>query len=402
MDTSQPTSSSMNTNQRRNLARLYLAAVFFFWASMYVYMPTLPQYVQGKTNQLALVGIVLSMYGLWQALLRLPLGVASDRVGRRKPFIIICFILSALGAWLMSTSSDALWLGIGRGITGLAAAGWVPLVVAFSGLFPPKDAIKAATILSFTNFISRMLITNLTGFLNEIGGYSLAFYVAIGLSALAVLAISFAKEERIPSKITSIQDIGRIIIRKDVILPSMLGAVNQYAVFATTFAFMPILAKQLGATDVTQSILMSFFGIGAMMLGSLMISKLMKQFETRNLIYVSFILTASGIGILALASTLWMVFVAQFLIGFASGIGYPTLMGLSIERVSESERATAMGVFQSVYAFGMFAGPYLNGWLADAMGLPYMFVANAIVVFLLGMLGTIFLNRSKEQLIRSS
>jgi MFS family permease len=392
----------MNTNQRRNLARLYLAAVFFFWASMYVYMPTLPQYVQGKTNQLALVGIVLSMYGLWQALLRLPLGVASDRVGRRKPFIIICFIFSALGAWLMSTSSDALWLGIGRGITGLAAAGWVPLVVAFSGLFPPKDAIKAATILSFTNFISRMLITNLTGFLNEIGGYSLAFYVAIGLSALAVLAISFAKEERIPSKITSIQDIGRIIIRKDVILPSMLGAVNQYAVFATTFAFMPILAKQLGATDVTQSILMSFFGIGAMMLGSLMISKLMKQFETRNLIYVSFILTASGIGILALASTLWMVFVAQFLIGFASGIGYPTLMGLSIERVSESERATAMGVFQSVYAFGMFAGPYLNGWLADAMGLPYMFVANAIVVFLLGMLGTIFLNRSKEQLIRSS
>jgi MFS family permease len=159
---------------------------------------------------------------------------------------------------------------------------------------------------------------------------------------------------------------------------------------------MPILAKQLGATDTIQSILMSIFGIGAMMVGSMVIPRLMKRFETRQLIYISFIFTTAGIAILAMASSLWMVFVAQFLIGFASGIGYPMLMGLSIEHVAESERATAMGVYQSVYAFGMFAGPYLNGWIADGLGLPTMFAINAIVVLCFGMLGTLFLNRAKE------
>jgi len=34
------------------------------------------------------------MYGLWQAFVRLPLGIAADWLGWRKPFILVCLAMS--------------------------------------------------------------------------------------------------------------------------------------------------------------------------------------------------------------------------------------------------------------------------------------------------------------------
>ena len=72
---------------RRLTIGLYSACVFFFWMAQYIYVPTLPTYVQSKANDLMVVGGVLSMFGLWQAIIRLPLCIVTDWLGWRKPFI---------------------------------------------------------------------------------------------------------------------------------------------------------------------------------------------------------------------------------------------------------------------------------------------------------------------------
>jgi DHA1 family multidrug resistance protein-like MFS transporter len=63
-------------------------------------------------------------------------------------------------------------------------------------------------------------------------------------------------------------------------------------------------------------------------------------------------------------------------------------MGLSIQRVTDAERATAMGLHQAVYAIGMFGGPWLSGLLADAVGIRLMFGVTAFVCLVLGLLVT--------------
>ncbi len=87
---SQPTSTADTpitpaAGSRRYLIVLYSSAVFLYWMALYLYVPTLPVYVESKSHSLALVGIVLSMYGLWQAIIRLPLGIAADWLGWRIP-----------------------------------------------------------------------------------------------------------------------------------------------------------------------------------------------------------------------------------------------------------------------------------------------------------------------------
>jgi MFS family permease len=59
-------------------------------------------------------------------------------------------------------------------------------------------------------------------------------------------------------------------------------------------------------------------------------------------------------------------------------------MGMSIRDVADAERNTAMGLHQSVYAIGMFAGPWLSGFLADAIGIRPMFGVTAFACLAVG------------------
>ncbi len=87
----------------------------------------------------------------------------------------------------------------------------------------------------------------------------------------------------------------------------------------------------------------------------------------------------------------------QACVGLGQGIGYPALMGMSIQHVDDGERTTAMGLHQAVYAIGMFGGPWLSGILADAIGIQPMFGVTAAACLVLGVLGTYWLAEGKEE-----
>jgi MFS family permease len=373
-------------NRRLNIA-LVAVAGFLYWVALYLYVPTLPTYIQAKTNNLAMVGTILSMYGLWQGIIRLPVGIAADWVGRRKPFIVGCVFLLGLGAYVMGSAQEANGLLIGRIITGLAAGTWVPLVVMFTSFFPPNETVRAAALFNFVGFGGRMLATGVTGSLNDIGGYSLAFYLAAGVAGLAIMVVLSSHEQPRPPHRPSFGSLGSLAARRDVLVPSILAIIGNYAAFAITFGFLPILSKQLGASDVTQSILVSLY-VALTMVSSLLVTSLAKRVGNRFLIYVSFVVTATGIGIAALAYSLPVVFVAQMLMGIGFGIGYSVMMGMSIQHVEDKHRTTAMGLFQALYSIGMFTGPWISGILADAIGIRLMFGVTAALCLVPGVLLT--------------
>jgi MFS family permease len=123
-------------------------------------------------------------------------------------------------------------------------------------------------------------------------------------------------------------------------------------------------------------------------LGNLAMSAVAKRVGERRMVALSFVFVALGLGSLAVAKGMPMVFAGQVMMGLASGVGYPVLMGLRIRYVDESQRATAMGLYQAVYAIGMFSGPTVSGILADAMGIQPMFVVTAVACLVLGLIGT--------------
>jgi len=387
-------SLAIEVSKRRAQIGLYVTVVFLFWMALYLYVPTLPVYAQTRTDNLALIGVVISMYGLWQAIIRLPLGIAADWLGRSKPFIITGMVLVGLGAWVMGTANGINGLIVGRAITGLAAGTWVPLIVMFSSFFPHAEAVRATAVLTLVLSVSQLVATGLTGWLNELGGYPLAFFLATGTAGLAILLLIPAQETRRPSKVPSLRGIGKLITRRDVLIPALLNTIGQYVGMASTFGFIPILAQSLGAGNVMQSLLVAVNFV-VYILGNLLATTVVRRIGNRAMVVASFVMMAAGLVIAAAATSLVWVFAAQVCCGLAGGVSYPVLMGMSIENVSSGERSTAMGLHQSVYGIGMFAGPWLSGILANAIGIQPMFGVTAFACLTLGLLGARRLARLK-------
>jgi MFS family permease len=380
------TTSPRRFNRRRLLILQSMLGVFLFWCALYLFVPTLPLYALSKTGSLGLVGLALAQYGLWQAILRFPLGLTADWLGRRKPFILSGFVLAALGAWIMSSAGDIGGVAVGRAVTGLAASSWVVMVVAYSGLFDPSEATHAAASLTVVNSLAIAASSLAAGPLTGLGGYTAGFVAAMGAAGAGLLVFLPGAEMRRPPVRPSWGVTRALVTRRDVLGPALLNALQQYIIFASIYSFTPILARQLAASE-GQIGLLTTANLAATVAGNLLAAALLKHLGERRLIYTSFGLMAAGLGLTAAAPALAWLFASQLVVGAAGGLGFPTLMGMSIANVGEGQRSTAMGLHQAVYGIGMFAGPWLSGILAVPLGIQPMFAVTAVAVFGLGVVG---------------
>ena len=373
----------MSEKTRRSQILFYILSVFTYWASLYFYVPTLSVYSEEVTRDLSVVGTIISMYGLWQAVARYPLGILSDLVGRRKIFIILGFIASAVGAFVMMNAGGKWGLIFGRGITGLSAAVWVLIIVGFASLFPPETAVRMTAMMNIVNAFGRALATGTNGLLNEMGGYELAFAVAIAFSILAILFFLPVKIPRRTPRKPDLKALWKLSSRPDVILPALLSALLQIVSTAAMFTFVPIIARNFGASDTIISLL-TMMNIVIGVIGNLLISLLTARIGNRPVLLAGLSLTAVGVILIATSTGYTVLFPAMVFLG----LGWTTisiLMGLSIRYVREEDRSTAMGLHQSVYGFGMFFGPFLSGYIAEAIGVHEVFwvLLGVVVVSLL-------------------
>ncbi len=374
------------SSDSRTARMLVLVSVFMFWFAHYVYMPTLPQYIQERTANLTQVGIVLSMYGLWQAIVRLPIGIFTDRIGRRKGCMLAGILIAGAGSLTLAVSSNFPMLTFGRSLVGLSMSAWVLQVVFFGTLFSGEKVIKAGAILTTASSLAKLTGTFSTGYLNAAGGYTLAFLVSACAVVLSVFFLLPVEEKPFGRRRSGDSgDSGRtddgvqerfrlkpILTHPRVVLVSILAGVNQFLNFGIVFGFFPIKAEMMGASDLMKSYLLSV-NILCLIGGNLLTTSIGKRENTVMLLSVSYLFFALGIILTPAVGSIGLLFILQALLGFAHGVSYPVLIGACIQDIPENGRATAMGFHQSVYAVGMFLGPWIAGALADSIGIDGTF-----------------------------
>lgn len=355
---------------------LFYFVTMMYWFSMYTYVPILSPYVEHLGGSVFMIGLVVGSYGFTQMLVRIPLGIWSDKLGKRKLFIISGIISSVLSCIGLAITSNV-WIVLGfRSLAGVAAASWVAFTVLFASYFEPKEAPKAMGIISFYTSIGQMTATTLGGFLAEYFGWSSPFYVGaivgfIGL-LLALKLVESKVEENKPA--IELKELIKMGGEKLLLAVSTLAIVVQCITFTTMFGFTPLHASNIGASNAELSILTFFTTLPNAIAGYLSGSFFAKKWGERNTIIFGFILASLCTTVLPLTNSLLVLIFTQAFNGFAQGLMMPLLMGLAIQSVNEEKRATAMGFFQALYSLGMFGGPFITGWIGEYLGLAGGFV----------------------------
>ncbi|MGH2457705.1 MAG: MFS transporter [Chloroflexota bacterium] len=370
--------ASPQSGQRRQIV-VFATATLFYWAALYLYVPILPVYSQSMGASLVVVGLVVAAYGFSQLLLRIPIGLASDRWGRRKPFCVAGLLVASAGCVVLIAAPTPDWLVIGRGIVGISAAAWVTITVMFSDWFPSEQVPGAMALLVFLSGMGQLVSTGIGGRIADVYGWKSPFFVALVMGIIGAAILLLVPEER--STRASSPGWARMVevgTAPRLLRVSAIGAMLQFFFWATTYAFVPIYANELGASRTTLGLLTS----GALIpytIAAYAVSRWIGRWGALRCAMIGLILCAVSAGVVPAIHDVLLLGLSQALGGLGRGFTMPVLLGLSIQSVAPAEKATAMGVFQAVYAIGMFLGPATAGVIAETLGLTDAFLISAVM-----------------------
>ncbi len=396
-------------HQARPFSRKHLifaAATILYWTTLYIYVPILSPYLQDRGLSMSWIGFILGSYGLTQVITRLPLGMYSDVMSRRKPFLI-----AGMAAGLISCIFFMLpgtWGGplAGRLMAGLCAATWVPFTVLYASYYPSNQTHQAMGTLSFLTVFGQLAGMSASGWLASVGGWNYAFLCGIGVAAVGMIVALFVHEPKkdstthsnnssagiqTPNRQRNRQTVNRVLRSPLLWKVSTLSLLAHGILFITMFGFTPLQAIELGASEAQLTgIVVSFMVPHALV--SLWTGRyLAPRFGTRKVVIIGFVLAALFTAAIPYSPNLGWLAVTQMLNGIAQALYFPLLLSLAIRNFASTERATAMGLYQSVYALGMFLGPYIAGGLNSFGGLKAGFLFGS----LLGIIAA-FVSTSKQ------
>ena len=363
-------------------ALLFYGCTLFYWGGVYIYMPILASYAKMVSGSLQAVGFVMGAYGLSQLILRVPLGLWSDRLRRRKPFILLGFIFDGIACLGLIFSESTLTLFLSVLSAGVASSMWVTFTVLFSSYFPLSQVSQSMSLILFSMRLSQVLSNYSGGAIAEAWGWTAPFHVGLGIAAVGLVLALWIRERR-PEKssgqsLKSLLSVGR---NPRLLTISVFAMLMQFTVFAIIYGFTPIYAQQLGASKADLGLLLLCF-LASTTLTTLFSGVLARWARERNIISGAFLLVGFSILATPLATRLEFLYAILAANGIGVGFIFPLLMGLAIKPMPLDQQGTAMGFFQSIYAVGMFLGPVVSGWVGEHLGLSSAFILNGALCLL--------------------
>ncbi len=346
------------------LAGIYGLRMF----GMFIILPVFAFYAEdlpGGNNYL-LIGIALGAYGLTQAVLQIPFGWLSDRIGR-KPVIYVGLILFAIGSFVAASAEDIYWVIIGRIIQGSGAISAAVMALA-ADLTREEHRTKAMAAIGMTIGATFALSLAVAPALNRLIGVPGIFVMTGVLALLAMVVVYKIIPNPLVSRFHSDTEASagrfRNVLRNPELLRLDFGVFALHAVLMALWLVVPLSLRQAGlAADHHWQIYLP-----VMFISMLMIVPAIIYAEKKAKLKPVFIAAVAGLlisqGLLASAlDSVWGTAAALLVFFAAFNLLEASLPSLISKIAPVGAKGTAIGVYSSVQFLGAFTGATAGGYL---------------------------------------
>lgn len=382
------TTAALDTEEEADLGpaqrRLLLAlgaAVFMVNLDARVVAPLLPTLAVELGVTLAQAAWLVSAYMLPYGLCQLMFGPLADRYGK----VTVCS--HAMAAFSVGTACTALWpsfeaIVLLRVLTGAAAAGLIPLTLAYIGDTVPYSRRQAAIgTLMATAGAAQALSTGLGGSIAALLSWRAVFPVLGGLAMLATLALYvFGRHERHRPTAAGERHSYADVLRTPGMRPLLALVATEGFLFLGGFAYLSgLLEERFGLGSLGIGFVLSLLGVAQLVTARLLPRILRRHSERR-------MLTAGGAALgtaylLSAAAGHWLwVAVACGLLGVGFILCHTTLQTRATEAFPRG-RGTAVALFAFSLFLGSGVGTALLGALLEQVGFRALFVLLGLLLF---------------------
>jgi MFS family permease len=351
-----------------------LAAVFGIrMLGLFLIMPVIAIYGQAYPDYTPLlVGLAIGAYGLTQALLQIPMGMLSDRIGRR-PVIIGGLLVFAAGSVVAAYADTLAGVVVGRALQGMGAIAAAILALA-ADITRDQQRPKVMALIGMCIGLSFALALVLGPLLAGVIGLSGLFLFTAVSSLLGILVFVLAvpKVEARSGKGDVVPLRGEI---KSLLSHPQLARLNAgvFVLHCILTAFFVVVPMQLVAGGLVSE-QHAWLYLPAL-LGSfvLMIPLLIRAERTQQQPFyfrLAIILLAAGIVIIGFIPAHWPYLVTAIVLFFAGFNFLEATLPSSLTRFAPAGRkGGASGIYATAQFLGAFVGGVSGGLVQQHFGL---------------------------------
>jgi len=359
---------SMTPAERR--AGASLAAIFALrMLGLFLILPVFAVHaheIPGGSD-LTLVGLAIGAYGLTQAFLQIPYGVASDRFGR-KPVIVFGLLLFVLGSAVAALAGSIQTVILGRVLQG---AGAISAAVTALAADLTRDQHRTKVMAMIGSSIGLVFAASMVAapLLYSVIGMSGIFWLTAVLAFLAIGVVVYI----VPAApIVPRAPGGRFVdvLRDSALMRLNVGVFALHLIQTAMWVLVPAALVAGGGLPLPEhwkvylpAVLLSF----ALMVPAVIIAErrgMMKTIFTGAialLVVVQAGLYAFGGSVFALGLWLTLFFVAFNVL--------EAILPSWISKVAPPHaKGTALGIYNTLQSVGLFLGGMTGGWIAQHYG----------------------------------
>lgn len=330
----------------------------------------------------ALAGIAMGIYGLTQAIFQIPLGIWSDKIGR-KPVITAGLLLFGLGSLLGATAHNIWLLIVARALQGAGAVGST-IIALLADVTSEKNRTKAMAVIGIAMGISSAAAIILGPAIASLWGFSGVFLSGafLTLGSLLVLHSSFNNitENSLHFDKFQLRYLVSSALKQPALLKLDFSIFALHAIFTAMFYTMPFLLKPIlnnAATLYLPILLIAFI----LLFPCIFLAEKYKKMALA--VRCSIVLILISQFMLAMfhpTLTLVSILVTLFFIGF--NFLEAALPSLVSKTASTEAKGTAMGFYSSAQFLGIFIGGTLAGTFYPIVGIEGIFYITSFLAIL--------------------
>ncbi|MFO7593773.1 MAG: MFS transporter [Pseudomonadota bacterium] len=368
-------------------AAISLAGIFSLrMLGLFMILPVFALYaehLQGVTP--FLIGLAIGIYGLTQALLQIPFGMLSDRIGR-KPVIAGGLLIFALGSVVAAYAGTIEGVILGRALQGAGAIAAAVMALT-ADLTAEEHRTKAMAVIGMSIGLSFMLAMIAGPLLNRWIGVPGIFALTAVLALLGVVVLYTLVPKPTRSVFHRDAEVEpaqfRPVLRNPQLLRLDWGIMVLHLALTASFVVLPQALVQSGLDAAHHWQLY----LPVMLLGILLIFPFIIIAEKKRRMKLVFsvavaLLMCTQLGLVWGLGNFWSIALLLQLFFIAFNLLEATLPSLVSKVAPAQSKGTAMGVYTSSQFIGAFIGGAAGGWLQGRFGSEAVFVFTALLVAL--------------------
>ena len=359
----------MNSNRARGVVLACITTATFTDLVAYsVAVPVLPDYATRFNASPTTIGLLFASFGVTLLALSIPMGAASDRVGR-KGLMIAALLLLAVSTLAFAYAQSLLMLFVARMLQGAAdGMTWIVGFAMIADLYGKDERGRAMGLAMAGSTLGLIVGPVIGGWLYEIGGIRLPFIAVAALAFVDMIVFALVAPRTKGSGTAAPM---RELLRHRAITITALVVVAAAATIAMLEPVLPLVFKvRLGLGPAAIG---SLFGIAALCSSVMhpVYGRLSDRWGGWRLMMIGMIGSALILPLMNFATD----FRTAALTMVPMWLAFTMVVTPSLAYIAEAASAAGLesfgvvyGLYNVAWAGGLMVGPALGGFLLEHAG----------------------------------